>query len=154
MVVKLLTQRALCAPAMLAMFAFAMLAMPPETRAQQTVEPPAEQKGAPPSTEPDTAPPAPKAPAVDPSEAPATQAANDLVGLIVFSSDGTRVGEVRSVKTGPDGDIVALHCHTGGFLGFGGRIVAIPQGKFSRSGQSIRLNLDSDEVTGLPDAND
>jgi hypothetical protein len=73
------------------------------------------------------------------------------VGLDVFSSDGIRVGEVRAVDTGPSGDIVTLHMYTGGFLGFGGRIVAIPQGKFMRSGQSVRLDLDSDEVTGLPE---
>jgi hypothetical protein len=76
------------------------------------------------------------------------------VGLVVFSSDGTRVGEVRSVHTGPRGDIVSLHVRTGGFLGFGGRIVAIPEGKFIRSGHSIRLDLDSDAVTGLPDVKD
>jgi hypothetical protein len=76
------------------------------------------------------------------------------VGLNAFSSDGTRVGEVRSVKTGPSGEIVALRVHSGGFLGFGGRIVAIPQGKFIRSGQSIRLDFDSDEVKRLPEVRD
>ena len=98
--------------------------------------------------------PASKAPAAKPSESPAAPVAQDVVGLNVFSADGTRVGEVRSVNTGPSGDIVALHIRTGGFLGFGGRIVAIPQGKFIRSGQSIRLDLDSDEVTGLPEVKD
>jgi sporulation protein YlmC with PRC-barrel domain len=73
------------------------------------------------------------------------------VGLSVFSSDGTRVGEVKSIDTGPRGDIVALHIRTGGFLGFGGRIVAIPEGRFIRSGQSIRLDLDSDQVSELPE---
>jgi hypothetical protein len=58
------------------------------------------------------------------------------------------------VSTGPGGDIVSLHVRTGGFLGFGGRIVAIPGGKFIRSGHSIRLDLDSDEVTGLPEVKD
>jgi sporulation protein YlmC with PRC-barrel domain len=114
------------------------------------------EKVAPPRTEPDPprsemAPPPSKAPAVKPSEAPAAQ---DLVGLNVFSADGTRIGEVRGVNTDPSGDIVALHIRTGGFLGFGGRIVAIPQGKFIRSGQSIRLDLDSDQVTGLPEVKD
>jgi hypothetical protein len=102
----------------------------------------------------DMAPPSSKAPAVKPADAPAapgTPVGQDLVGLNVFSSDGTRVGEVRAVNTGANGDIVALHIRTGGFLGFGGRIVAIPQGKFIRSGQSVRLDLDSEEVTGLPE---
>jgi sporulation protein YlmC with PRC-barrel domain len=118
---------------------------PPTQPAPTPATPPAG-----PSTEPgpQTAPVPPKAPAVRPSEAPAAQT---LVGLNVFSSDGTRVGEVRSVATGPRGEIVALHIRTGGFLGFGGRIVAIPEGKFIRSGQSIRLDLDADQVIGLPE---
>ena len=91
-----------------------------------------------------------KAPAVKPSEAPIS-GTESLVGLDVFSSDGTRVGEVRAVSTGPDGGVVALHVRTGGFLGFGGRTVAIPQGRFSRTGQSVRLDLNSDQVTSLPE---
>ena len=156
--VKLQTQRAFCTLTVLG-------ALPLAASAQQApVEPPASEKAAPPRTAPprtapDVAPPsskapASKAPAAKPSESPATPVAQDVVGLNVFSADGTRVGEVRSVNTGPSGDIVALRIHTGGFLGFGGRIVAIPQGKFIRSGQSIRLDLDSDEVSGLPEVND
>jgi hypothetical protein len=77
-----------------------------------------------------------------------------MVGLDVFSSDGTRVGDVRAVSTGPSGDVVALHIRTGGFLGFGGRVVAIPQGRFTRAGRSIRLDLDSGQVSALPDLKD
>jgi sporulation protein YlmC with PRC-barrel domain len=115
--------------------------------AQQT--PPAEGPAAP-RTEPapGTAPTRP--PAVKPSEAPIS-GTESLVGLDVFSSDGTRVGEVRAVSTGPGGDVVALHVRTGGFLGFGGRTVAVPQGRFSRTGQSVRLDLNSDQISGLPD---
>jgi hypothetical protein len=112
--------------------------------AQPPIPPPSERA-------PQATPPSAKAPAVKPSEAPAAQ---DLVGLSVFSSDGTRVGEVRAVNTGPNGNIVALHVRTGGFLGFGGRIVAIPEGRFFRSGQSIRLELDSDQVGSLPEVKD
>jgi hypothetical protein len=136
------------------MYAVAILATPPLTvSAQQApVTPSPAAKSDPPSGTapgPDVAP-SPKTP----SGASATQAAQDLVGLNAFSSDGTRVGEVRSVKTGPSGEIVALRVHSGGFLGFGGRIVAIPQGKFIRSGQSIRLDFDSDEVKRLPEVRD
>ena len=111
------------------------------------------QPPAPPPSEgvPQATPPPAKAPAVKPSEAPAAQ---DLVGLSVFSSDGTRLGEVRAINTGPNGNIVALRIRTGGFLGFGGRTVAIPEGRFFRSGQSIRLDLDSDQVGGLPEVKD
>ena len=136
-----------------------LVAWPLAAAAQQApVQPPQDERLPPARTAPDTRPPAvrrrPKPPAVNPSEAPAAQPAQSLVGLDVFSSDGTRVGEVRSVNTGPGGDIVSLHVRTGGFLGFGGRIVAIPEGKFIRTGQSVRLDLNSDEVTGLPEVKD
>jgi sporulation protein YlmC with PRC-barrel domain len=124
--------------------------------AQQQVptQPPPAATQPPAAEAPAKAPPAqnepPTAPAVKPSEAPATAGTQNLIGLHVFSSDGTRVGEVKDVSTGPGGDVVALRIRTGGFLGFGGRIVAIPGGRFSRSGQIIRLDLDADQVSGLP----
>jgi hypothetical protein len=95
--------------------------------------------------------PSPQRPhAAPPSETPAGQAERDLVGLSVFSSDGSRVGDVRAVNTGPSGNIAALHVRTGGFLGFGGRIVAIPEGSFAKKGPDIRLTLTAEQVSGLP----
>lgn len=156
--VKLQTHGTLCVLAM-------AVALPLAASAQQAPTTPApapapgaapSERIAPPKTGPGSDAPLPSAkpPAVNPSEAPAAPTAQDLVGLDVFSSDGTRIGEVRSINTGPSGNIVALRIRTGGFLGFGGRIVAIPQGKFIRAGQSIRLDLASDEVTGLPEVKD
>jgi sporulation protein YlmC with PRC-barrel domain len=77
-----------------------------------------------------------------------------MLGLSVFASDGGRVGDVRAVNLRPDGRVVALHVGTGGFLGFGGRIVAIPEGKFARSGQGVRLTFTADEVRRLPEVKD
>lgn len=152
--VKMQKQRLLWALAVSAALPLAASAQQAPAETPPAAAPP--EKIAPLGTEPgpprpEAAPPSSKTPAVKPSETPAAQ---DLVGLNVFSADGTRIGEVRAVNTGPSGDIVALHIRTGGFLGFGGRIVAIPQGKFIRSGQSIRLDLDSDQVTGLPEVKD
>jgi hypothetical protein len=95
--------------------------------------------------------PSSKPPAIRPSEAPAETAEKNLVGLDVFSSDGTRVGEVRAVSTSAGGDVVALHVRTGGFLGFGGRTVVIPHGHFTRTGRSVRLSLDSAQLGALPE---
>jgi len=123
--------------------------------AQQESPPPAEK---PPMTQQEPAPgpqaappPTPQKPAVTPSETPAR---HDLVGLNVFSSDGSRVGEVKSVNTTASGSVAALHIRTGGFLGFGGRIVAIPEGKFARSGQNVQLSLTADQVSKLPEVKD
>ena len=137
---RLPTRSILCATAFLG----AALGLCDLAAAQQA--PPAEVPPAPRAE-----PPSAKPPAVKPSEAPATTAEKDLVGLDVFSSDGTRVGDVRAVSTGPSGDVVALHIKTGGFLGFGGRIVAVPQGRFTRAGRSVRLDLDSGQVSELPE---
>jgi sporulation protein YlmC with PRC-barrel domain len=132
--------------------AVAILGLCSLATAQQAPNPPAETPPAP-RTEPSPGgTPAPtKPPAVKPSEAPAAAPAQSMVGLDVFTSDGTRVGEVRGMSTGPGGEVVTLHVRTGGFLGFGGRIVAVPQGRFTRTGQIVRLDLDSDQVSGLPE---
>jgi sporulation protein YlmC with PRC-barrel domain len=138
-----------CVAAILGSILDPVLGASPPAGAQQTEVSPSSPPGAPPSARP--VPPRPsKPPAVKPSEAPIGPE-QELVGLDVFSSDGTRVGQVRSVTTGAGGDVVALLIRTGGFLGFGGRTVAIPQGRFTRTGQTIRLDLDTDQVSGLPE---
>jgi sporulation protein YlmC with PRC-barrel domain len=73
-----------------------------------------------------------------------------LVGLAVFGSDGQKVGEVRDVKAEPDGKVTEIYVRTGGFLGFGGRMVAIPAAKFNKSGQNVQLAMTSTDVTKLP----
>jgi PRC-barrel domain len=73
------------------------------------------------------------------------------VGLAVFSADGNRLGLVHSVNAEPDGNVKAIHIRTGGFLGFGGKLVAIPEGKFRRVGENIMLQMRSDEVDKLPE---
>jgi hypothetical protein len=103
---------------------------------------------------PGVVPPPIKPPAVKPSEAPIATPEQSMVGLDVFTADGTRIGDVRGMSTGPGGEVVTLHVRTGGFLGFGGRIVAVPQGRFTRTGQIVRLDLDSDQVSGLPEVRD
>jgi sporulation protein YlmC with PRC-barrel domain len=76
---------------------------------------------------------------------------NPLLGLAVFSADGNRLGLVHSVNAEPDGNVKAIHIRTGGFLGFGGKLVAIPEGKFRRVGENIMLQMRSDEVDKLPE---
>jgi hypothetical protein len=79
---------------------------------------------------------------------------NPLVGALVFSSDGTKLGSVRSVKTDADGTTSAIYFRTGGFLGFGGKVVAIPVGKFTRNAAKIDVHMSADEVSKLPAVKD
>jgi hypothetical protein len=76
------------------------------------------------------------------------------MGLTAVSSDGSNIGDVRAVKTTPDGKVTALHIHSGGFLGFGGKIVEIPEGKFTRNGDNIRLTFTAEQVSKLPAVKD
>jgi len=108
-----------------------------------------------------TEPARPADPAIKPSEPAARPAlprttqqtapkVNPLIGLAVFSSDGSKLGNVHSVNAEPDGKVKAIHLKTGGFLGIGGKLVAIPEGKFTRAGDNIQLGMTSDEVSKLP----
>ena len=95
----------------------------------------------------------PMTPAAKPAEKSVTAPsdAKSLVGVAVFSADGSKMGNVRSVSAGPDGSVKAIHIKTGGFLGFGGKVVAIPEGRFTKSGDNIQLGMSADEVSKLPE---
>jgi hypothetical protein len=73
-----------------------------------------------------------------------------LIGLTVVAVDGSKIGDVRAVRATMDGKVTALRVYSGGFLGFGGRIVEIPGGKFSQMGDTVRLSLTAEEVSKLP----
>jgi hypothetical protein len=88
-------------------------------------------------------------PASKPVTAPAK--VHPLIGLAVFSADGTKLGAVNSVASGADGKVTAIHIKTGTFLGFGGKLVAIPDGKFTRKGENVQLGMTAEEVSALPE---
>jgi PRC-barrel domain len=108
----------------------------------------------PPSQPPATEKPPLSKPATSPGSSQAKPAAHPLIGLNAISIDGSKVGDVRAVKTSPDGKVTALHIRSGGFLGLGGKLVAIPEGKFVQKGDSIHLSLTAEEVSKLPEVKD
>ena len=125
--------------------------------------PPPATDSAPPAVrvDPMTLPPArslPRDPGAQQSETPksdvakpaAPETADAAIGMSVFTSDGRKVGEVKDVKPAPDGRSSVIYIKTGGFLGFGGKIVEIPPGKFAKSGKNVQLGLTYDEVNKLP----
>jgi hypothetical protein len=139
-----------------ALAAAAFLASVPLVASAQTQPPPATTP--PPSaTKPDATPnpmppatrPTPPAPNNKSATAPAK--ANSLVGMAVFSADGSKLGAVQSVDAEPDGKVKAIRIKTGGFLGFGGKLVAIPDGKFTKTGDNLQLSMTADEVSKLPE---
>src|SRR5262245_36848972 len=99
----------------------------------------------------------PTAPQATPSTTPgekkaaAPDAADQLVGLTTKSSDGSTLGQVQAVIMEPNGKS-AIGVKVGGFLGFGAHMVAIPDGKFNRVGDTVQINMTADEVHKLPKA--
>jgi hypothetical protein len=78
-------------------------------------------------------------------------ATGDLLGLAAKSSDGTNLGPVHAVIAEPGGK-TSIGVKVGGFLGFGGHTVAIPDGKFNRIGDAVLVNMTAAEISKLPRA--
>ena len=126
----------------------------------QTQTPAPDTQTTPPAVKPAPTPPTGMTPS-DPAKTPAAPSAierqsaapakNPMIGLNVFSSDGNKLGAVQSVDAAPDGKVRAIRLKTGGFLGFGGKLVEIPEGKFTKSGDNVQLGMSSDEVSKLPE---
>lgn len=98
------------------------------------------------------------------SSAPAAPAASSgaangitedgLIGRDAYSQDQTLIGPVERVATGSDGRVRAIFIRTGGFLGFGARLVSVPDGRFHMRGRNVQLQLTSEELQKLPEARD
>jgi len=134
-----------------------LAAIPLLSAIAQTQSAPTDSSPPPAATKPETSmPPAQRQanPPTSPNDRTAPAKVNPLVGLSVLSSDGSKLGTVRSVATGPDGKAAAIVLKTGGFLGFGGKVVSIPAAKFARKGDSIQVGMSADEVSQLPEAKD
>jgi hypothetical protein len=131
-----------------------LVAMPLVIAVAQTQSPPSSPTTPPAATTPQSNPPtaAPQpTPSTTPVEKKAAAPAGDLVGLTAKSSDGTSLGTVHTVIANPGGKST-VGVKVGGFLGFGGHMVAIPDGKFNRVGDTVQVNMTADEVQKLPKA--
>lgn len=120
--------------------------------AQDPSAAPAE-KIAPADTAPVEAAPAPApAPSVTAAPSISTPMAKDVaIGAVVFGSDGKRLGKVDAVDAQPAGTINVIHVHVGGLFGFGGKTVAVPGDKITKTGSTIQVSLTSPEVEALPE---
>ena len=135
--------------------AVVLVGIPLATAVAQAQPSPPTPQSPPAATTPQTMPSAPQTtPSTPPAEkkaaAPAALESN-LVGLSAKSSDGTNLGAVHTVMAQPNGKST-IGVKVGGFLGFGGHMVAIPDGKFSRVGDTVQVNMTADEVHKLPQA--
>jgi len=142
--------RLLGAAAFLSVSTLAMAqSSPPTPSAPPAEKPPMNKPEAAPL--PQTAPtPAPQTPA----KSSAATTSHPMVGQNALSSDGSKMGDIRAVKTGPDGKVTAIRIKVGGFLGFGGKIVEVSDTKFTQKGDTVQLGYTSDELSNLPEVKD
>ena len=90
-------------------------------------------------------------PAPPPASAAPTPAARaPEPGVPVFSVDGNKVGSVESVDRTADGKVTAVNVVTGSFLGFGSKLVSIPDGRFAYDGKIVRIEMTADDISALP----
>jgi hypothetical protein len=71
-------------------------------------------------------------------------------GMSVILRDGSKIGVVESIDGTPDGRVTAVNVTSGGILGFGAKLLAIPEGKFSVVGESVVVDMTARELSGLP----
>ena len=77
----------------------------------------------------------------------------ELIGVPVFAADGAAVGHVADVSTTSNNEIDAIRIRTGAALGFGERLVVIPQPAFMiRRGVVLLPDLSAEDVEAFPDA--
>jgi hypothetical protein len=76
-----------------------------------------------------------------------------VIGLPVLAADGIKIGQVADVSKTTDGHIDRIRVLTGSVLGFGERVVEIPQPEFRiRDGNVLLSDLTADMVAQLPSA--
>lgn len=74
-----------------------------------------------------------------------------LVGVPVFSADGVKIGQVADVSSAPNGKIDLIRVFTGSALGFGRRIITVPQPAFViRRGVVTLPDLSAEDVQAFP----
>jgi sporulation protein YlmC with PRC-barrel domain len=75
----------------------------------------------------------------------------DLIGAPVMQPDGTRLGEVADILFDEEGRPSKLRLRTEATLGFGERIVEIPQHAFMLLQGTVVVDLPADAIPALPD---
>ncbi len=72
------------------------------------------------------------------------------IGKPVYSSDGTKLGEVAALQRGADNKVTELDADIGGFLGFGEHRIRLNPGQFTLEADRIVLQLTAAQAKELP----
>ena len=68
----------------------------------------------------------------------------------VYSSDGTKIGNVAAFARGTDSSISEMHADIGGFLGLGETRVRLMPAQFKLQGDRVVVNLTAAQAKDLP----
>jgi hypothetical protein len=104
--------------------------------------------------------PAAKTPAAAMDIVPAQKGASSLsltaaeakawIGKPVYSSDGTKLGEVAEFQRGDENRVTGLHANVGGFMGLGEHAINLTPAQFKLQTDRIVLDLTAAQVKALP----
>jgi len=72
-----------------------------------------------------------------------------MKGLAIYSTDGTRLGEVTGVKRRPDGNLESIEAELGSPLGMGSTGVLISPGDLRWKGDHIELQMATEQVRSI-----
>lgn len=68
----------------------------------------------------------------------------------VYSSDGSKLGEVATIRRGTDNTVSELHADIGGFLGIGETRVRLMPAQFKLQDDRVVLSVTAAEAKDLP----
>ena len=92
-------------------------------------------------------------PAVPPKPVPErSQRASRIIGMDVVNRHGQKIGDVEDIVLDADGNVTHAVVSTGGFLGMGERLHAVPWRSLVRNTgrEGFLLDIDSDSLRGAP----
>ena len=98
--------------------------------------------------------PAPVAPSVVTPATPAMtltpEQAKTWIDKAVYSSDGSKIGNVAAFVQGTNNSVMEMHADIGGFLGLGETRIRLMPAQFKLQGDRVVLNLTAAQAKELP----
>lgn len=77
---------------------------------------------------------------------------DQLVGKTLYGADDEEVGEIQDVAMGTDGTVESVLIDVGGFLGIGGKTVAVPVDQVEMQGDKVMASgLTKEQAEEMPE---
>jgi hypothetical protein len=76
--------------------------------------------------------------------------ARTWIGKAVYSSDGSKIGEVAAIARGTANTVTEMHADIGGFLGIGRTRVRLTPAQFELQDDRVVLSVTAEQAKTLP----